>query len=449
MAEANANPEKRFFIELITRDISLEDAILDMIDNAIDSLVRTKNIDIYKDYINPSKIINSTLANISINYSSKQFIIEDNCGGISFKSAEDDVFRFGHPDPHSGASLSVFGIGMKRAIFKIGRHIKMESRTSVDGFSMELDVNKWLAESTTDWRIPINKEEGVADLSKAGTKIIISKLRDEVSSITANPTFHNRLNNMVREAYPFYLGKYICISINKNIIEGEDLKFAESDEIRPTIESWDDGRVRITLICGLLPRDPIEWTTEKSGWYLVCNGRVVVRADKTKLTGWGGLLPQFMPKNRGFLGIVFFRSDHPEELPWKTTKQGVNTESQVYIRTLKKMIIASRLVVQFQNKMYESGDDTEAKGEYRESLRDLRSSSASLQAAKSSIDTSFKHQGFTYRAPTSGPKLVSIQFKVREDDLIRVKKCMGRVSLSNKEVGENIFKYYIDRECPK
>ena len=30
------NPTKKFFIEMITRDISIEDAIIDLLDNSID-----------------------------------------------------------------------------------------------------------------------------------------------------------------------------------------------------------------------------------------------------------------------------------------------------------------------------------------------------------------------------------------------------------------------------
>ncbi len=34
---AHANPTKAFFVSMITRDITLEDSILDLIDNSVDS----------------------------------------------------------------------------------------------------------------------------------------------------------------------------------------------------------------------------------------------------------------------------------------------------------------------------------------------------------------------------------------------------------------------------
>jgi hypothetical protein len=450
MPNANANPEKRFFIDLITRDISLEDAILDLIDNAIDSLLRTRAIDPYKDLICPEGAPAEPLAEIRIKFSPKQFKIVDNCGGIPFESAEKDVFRFGHPDPHSRASLSVFGIGMKRAIFKIGRQIEIESHSTNSGFLMKLDVDNWLGEQETDWKIPLDQTSGEQDLSKAGTTIVISRLRKEVATLMENPTFENRLFTTIQEAYPFYLEKYVRISVNKKEVEGEDLTFAESQNLKPTIETWEDGKVEATLICGLLPRKDDKWQGAKSGWYLVCNGRVIVNADQTKLTGWGKLLPQFMPKNRGFLGIVFFKSDQPEELPWNTTKRGIDTESAVFIRTLKRMIAASRPVIRVQNKMYAGKDDDEPKEEYRDSVRDLQSSSATETVAKlGESDNKSERRAFFFIPPTSRPKTTTIQFKVKKEDIALVKKRLGRTSMPNYKVGEKVFKYFLDRECSK
>ena len=450
MLEANANPEKRYFIDLVTRDISLEDAILDLIDNSIDSLVRTKQIDIYRDFVNKEGTgWNMPLAEIHINFSPNQFKIEDNCGGISFNSAKNDVFRFGRPDPHRGVSLSVFGIGMKRAIFKIGRRITIESHTEKSGFSMHLDVDDWLKEETPDWKIPLEELTEERSSSKTGTKIIIDRIREEISTLTKNPVFSNRLIKTIQETYPFYLGRYISIFVNSNIVEGKDLFFAVSDEmkIQPSIDSWEDGNVKATMICGLLPREEGKWTFDKSGWYLVCNGRVVVYADKTQLTGWGRTLPQFMPKNRGFVGIVFFKSDYPEELPWNTTKRGIDTESAVYIRTRTRMIPATKSVLTIQNKLYDSKDGDTPNEEYRDSIKDLPAFSATKQAAERNTKAEQQHQAFLFDPPVSRSKMTNIQFKVKEEDIVRVKKRLGRSSMPNYEVGEIIFKYFLDREC--
>lgn len=38
------NPTKKFFIEMITRDISIEDAIIDLLDNSIDGATQIVSI---------------------------------------------------------------------------------------------------------------------------------------------------------------------------------------------------------------------------------------------------------------------------------------------------------------------------------------------------------------------------------------------------------------------
>jgi hypothetical protein len=452
MPDANANPERRFFVEMITRDISLDDAILDMIDNSIDSLLRNKKIDLYKDFTNLGDAQKGeSLAVINISISPRQFKIEDNCGGITFESARDDIFRFGHPDQHRRLSLSVFGIGMKRAIFKIGSQVEMESHALDSGFSMTLNVDDWLEMPEPDWKIPIKKEDGEPNPSKASTKIIITNLNKEVAELTKNPIFENRLIVKIRKAYPFYLGKYVSIFVNKKEVIGEDLSFAESDQIKPAIEYWVDGNVEAILICGFLPREKEKWKFENSGWYIVCNGRVVVYADKSELTGWGwkNILPQFMPKNRGFLGIIFFKSNHPEELPWNTTKRGIHSESAVYIHTRNRMVAATRSVIKHQDMMYKkTNDDNEPKEEYKDYVGKMQSSSATKQAAERvTAGESIKPRGFFFAPLKERPKLTTIQFKEKIEDVMRIKKRLGRIGMPNYEVGKKIFKYFLDREC--
>ena len=257
--------------------------------------------------------------------------------------------------------------------------------------------------------------------------------------------------NTIQKTYPFYLGKSVRIIVNGNQVEGEDLNFGQSEQIKPAIDSWEDGNVKATLICGLLPREDLKWTFDKSGWYILCNGRVIVHADKTILTGWGvrGLLPQFMPKHRGFLGVVFLKSDRPEELPWNTKKRGVNSESAVYIRTLKRMNAFARVVIQFQNKIYEGTEVDEPREEFRDSIKRLQSCSATRHAAEVGLEIKTSEtQTFLFKSPPL-PKMTTINFKVRVEDITRVKKSLGRVSMPNYKVGEMIFKYYLDRECSK
>src|ERR1700733_1295855 len=127
--KAEANPTKAFFVRMITRDISLADCILDLIDNSVDAAWQLKGS-------KPNVFSNTTsLADfhIEINASALRFSIRDNCGGITLENAAKYAFTFGRDDEmeHDAYSIGVYGIGMKRAIFKLGSVIQIQSTYSV------------------------------------------------------------------------------------------------------------------------------------------------------------------------------------------------------------------------------------------------------------------------------------------------------------------------------
>ncbi|MEN8216887.1 MAG: hypothetical protein ABFS56_11055 [Pseudomonadota bacterium] len=100
-----AFPSKAYFINMITKDIVLEDSILDLIDNCLDGarrqICREKGEaalrPIYEGY------------EVKINLDENQFSIEDNCGGIDI---EDDAFHFGKPAVAS--TESKYSLGLSR-----------------------------------------------------------------------------------------------------------------------------------------------------------------------------------------------------------------------------------------------------------------------------------------------------------------------------------------------
>src|SRR5690606_37009001 len=104
----DASPTKDFFVSMLTRDITLEDAILDLLDNCVDGILRndltaTRNTPYQNRY---SHII----------ISADHFSITDNCGGIPWAQKE-YAFRMGRPPDAAKPDLptvGVYGIGMKR-----------------------------------------------------------------------------------------------------------------------------------------------------------------------------------------------------------------------------------------------------------------------------------------------------------------------------------------------
>lgn len=246
---ANAYPRKHFFLEMFTRDISLEDCILDLIDNAIDGLVRTRNINISAALLqrptDTGKAPKEELPRINIVYSATHFEISDRCGGIPRDHAMKDVFNFGHAPDALGGVLGVYGIGLKRAIFKLGEVFDMESQTTTQGFTVHLNVKQWSAKDETlnDWRIPLTFTEGATSLNKSGTTITITKRRPEVVMRINDGVLEQRLRSIISRTYALFLGRFVVVTLNKVEIAPFEIPIGKSDEVEPGHDLFEDDGV--------------------------------------------------------------------------------------------------------------------------------------------------------------------------------------------------------------
>ena len=170
---AQAYPTKMFFVSMITRDITLEDSILDLIDNSIDGASKCEG----NPPINLDDKIDLSKYTISISASTDHFSIVDNCGGMTLDDATDYAFTFGRraDEIHANFSIGVYGIGMKRAAFKLGRDVNVRS-TFVDNddqrfsFMVPIDVDQWITTDNPPWDFDIEIAE---HLNANGVKIIV------------------------------------------------------------------------------------------------------------------------------------------------------------------------------------------------------------------------------------------------------------------------------------
>src|SRR5690606_29593413 len=96
--KARASVAKEFFVYMITKDIQLEDCILDLIDNSIDGarrVLQRSSKDGQKADSPPDQNASLSDFKVALNLSSDRFVIEDNCGGITLADAKDYAFHFG------------------------------------------------------------------------------------------------------------------------------------------------------------------------------------------------------------------------------------------------------------------------------------------------------------------------------------------------------------------
>lgn len=438
---ANTLPTKRFFIDTFTRDISLEDSILDLIDNAIDSFVRTREVQLDKGLLDEGTVSVGRLGEVTVSIGPDRFQIKDRCGGITRKAAEEEVFRLGATTERSGVTLGVYGIGLKRALFKIGRHVVVESRTADEGFKVDFDVLEW--EKQDDWVIPLEYTEGAGDQEEAGTTITITQLNDNVRMKVAAGTVAKRIQREIARTYALFLNRLVRVSVNGSPVDPKELPLGLSDEVSPGRETFVHEGVHVDILAGLADRR--EWNTDTAGWYVFCNGRLVVAADKTELTGWtgrSGLSPQYVSKYRGFVGIALFFSDNPLGLPWTTTKRGLNVESPVFQRAKNLMVSTAKPVLTFLNKMYRT--DPKEEPEEREIAETIHR--ATLKDALGKSTGSFQVTPSQERKPKA---TVGVQYDAKIADIERAKKCLRKSKWSARRVGEYALEYFLKMECPE
>jgi hypothetical protein len=433
---------------MFTRDISLEDCILDLVDNSIDSLIRRQGIEISTsvESLGPTPgpaTANETLRDVAITLSPERIVISDRCGGISRADAETHVFNFGNAAGHSENTLGVYGIGMKRAIFKIGNTILIESRRLQDAFSVELkDVEAWSKkdDDLADWCLPVRDEPPVKSDADTGVKITITNLHDEVRMRLQDGGLEGNLRSAIQQTYCMFLDRFVAVNLNEKAVPPMPIAIAESDAIPPSIDKFQADGVQVTLIAGLAPKDL--WTTDRAGWYVLCNGRVILRADKTELTAWGTPRPVFHTKFNGFVGVAFFQSKDPLLLPWTTTKRGLNRESAVYQLARNKMAGVAAPFLKFFSGMYPS------------ELQEQNVQRVLSDALKpADLRTLVVRQPATFKGvpPAKRPKRTTTQINyAAEVELVeRIKKHLRRPNISNPDVGRLTFDHYIKRECPK
>jgi Histidine kinase-, DNA gyrase B-, and HSP90-like ATPase len=451
---AKAYPRKQFFLEMFTRDISLEDCILDLIDNSIDGLIRSKSIDLLESLFTIEQPVfgqpvphspQHPLPQINVNYSNTKVEIDDTCGGIPLDHAENDVFCFGHTPGDLGGQLGVYGIGLKRAIFKIGDQFKLRSRTMYDGFDVQLDVRAWAKKDETldDWRIPLSRSSAAGSSSRAGTRITITRLHEEVVMRLEDGQLERSLRQKVAQAYALFVNRYVRIALNGKAVEPAWIPVGASTEVTPGHQDVMIDGVSVRIIAGLAERDSSqEWSAERAGWYVFCNGRAILSADKSDVSGWGGGAPHFHSKYRGFVGLAIFLSKDPLSLPWTTTKRGINRESGVYQQARQRMVALMHPVLRFLDRMYPS--DSAEQAEQRRIANQVHSTD--IRSIVAGPNTPFT---VSTKSKAKKKTTVRVSIEVERHDVRRIASWARKPDLSATKAVQIALDHFLRTECPE
>jgi hypothetical protein len=434
----DAMPTKQLFISMLTRDIGLIPAIVDLADNAGDGARRLRGTGSFRDL------------SIRLQIGPQSFKISDNCGGISISNAKKYAFRFGRDDrsPSIKHSVGQFGVGMKRAIFKLGQDFRVESTTATEHFTVIENVPKWAARPK--WTFHFSTlESGLNNpVDKRGTTILVKALHKDVSEAFSLENFKTQLRNELQTRLVELINQGMIISLNGPPIDAAPLTLLSDQQIAPASKKLvykERGQKTVTvrLFCGLGKSED----RSSAGWHVFCNGRLVLEGDKTAVTGWGSdddgtRIPGFHGQYNHLRGFAYFDCDDAGRLPWNTTKTGINSDSVIYRAVRLEMMLMMRPVVNFLNKLKDEKQARDA-DEDAGPLERIVANSNEVPLGKVQSREVFA----TPHVASGSKRAVSVQ-RIQYDkpahEVEAVRKALKVKSY--KAVGEKTFDYYYESE---
>ena len=442
-------PTKELFIDILTRDIPIRDCILELLDNAVDSYTRNG--------INKKR-------EIRLNFDKNELSIFDNCGGIDKKKLQEEVFRFGAKDfLNNVPTIGLYGIGLKRSIFKLGELIVFETDDGKDYCKLRIDVNDWLykkdEEGNDIWDVPLTETSTTRLINgkKPFTRIKVTKLRYETKE-----SFVTKFEKDLKETVKIYYSRYmqrdkIDFFVNNEKQSGFEIKVKASDDFKPVkVEDEYEG-VKITILCWLDLKEEQTKRTGKEpgrqGWNVFMNERLVIFDDTSKDTGWTGdrvFLPKFHNIYNQFRGVVLLNTNDPSKLPINTSKTGFNKEGKVYHHLLNLMVKVARPFIDFLSDKYNKQKEKIDEKEDELSVSIDKNSKEEKKVIETSIDDTETEYQTTFTPlgtaivtrPVIPQTRISFYKPKRQVDIM---KKILKVK-TNWEVGEKVFDYFWESE---
>lgn len=454
----DATPVKSFFVDMLTRDIELVDAILDLLDNCVDGILRQKKNSSgatpYKGFM------------AKIEFDEQSFSISDNCGGIPW-SLHDYAFRMGKENQNIDRNLptvGVYGIGMKRAIFKIGKQCLISTQNEGDCYDVEI-TPEWI-ENPNDWHLPVS--ESSQREKEDGTAIVIGELNENIEVLFGEnkENFARELKQKIQTHYAFIIAKGFEIEINEKRVvpKPTELVFVETGNergtdtaIRPYIFQTESDGVNIFLSVGFTRPIPSQedinqeqeekkYSSLDAGWTIICNDRAVLYCDRTELTGWGDAgVPRYHTQFIAISGIVEFQSNDASKLPMTTTKRGIDASSSLYLQVKNRMREGMKVFTNFTNQWKGMGNESQkyidSKNKNTLTLDETKIKSEKLKL--NPVTAGLRGRRFMPKLPMPAPEPSSterISYNKDVEDIETVKEyLLGEQEVSPSRVGEECF----------
>jgi hypothetical protein len=335
---------------------------------------------------------------------------------------------------------------MKRALFKLGRWFQVSTTAESEQYSITVPVDEWSRSDEPDsWNFKFDPDliqlaDGATfPENERRTKIEVRELREEAVRQFEDPTYDTRFKAKLSDAQNEFLKRGLEIEVNGRFLVSEKFQLLFSNDLTPTFEQeqyTEAGKSPVTVkyYVGLMQSTP----ADEAGWYVFCNGRMILRADRSPLVGWGEAaynIPRYHNQYARFRGYVFFECDDSSRLPWNTTKTSLDRDSPVYNRAKRKMLELMSPIIKFINELDREKD-----------VDDNSYETITEQAKPRDIDSITTAQLFTFtpRAAIKVEKLVRIAYMRRAEEVEAVKDETG--ARTNADVGNATFEYFLKYE---
>ena len=317
----DATPSKRVYRSIIA-DYSLNTAVCELIDNAIDA----SQIDTWwrkKDQLDVSITIDLTQRNIRI---------RDDAGGV----AESELKKLISPGETSlagdQASIGIFGVGSKRAVVALAENIQITTRHHDSGtFLLEYD-DSWLMDP--DWNLPVY---AVPKIDPGTTEVKLSNLRFPIEE----PDVPNLRDYLSMNYARFLKGGRLRLVLNQAAVSPRFFdQWAYPPEWKPQgFVKWLSHKgkrnIKFQIVGGLTSQGGS--IGGEYGVYIYCNDRLILRAARTPELGFASGLAG-VPHPRMSLARVIVDLNGPSaDMPWTSNKAGINYTHSVF-RAVQKDI---------------------------------------------------------------------------------------------------------------
>jgi len=336
----NTQPTKQVVVSSLTKDATVRACIFDLIDNSIDAARNQLFSGVEDD--EPRDLPESFEGfSVSLHFSGTGLKIEDNCGGIPVASLREMVMRFGRASSHE-LGIGVFGVGLNRAIFKLGRIAHLKTDTGTQRSELVLNIDQYIADDD-DWGLPAEEFESNGAV---GTEIEIRQPPDEISQELGDADFAEEIRAEIGRRYGRFLARHLAITVNGTHAVAHEVSMRENGpfpienkfyrtesgvSIYITVGEHADHRFKGEPGHDMAKNKQL---TPEYGWTVYCNDRAILVADTTRTTGWD---TKFHSEFYGFVASVSFVATDPSKLPWLTTKTDVDLNNPAYKLALEDM----------------------------------------------------------------------------------------------------------------